>query len=252
MGRAYSKLHDHKTSTSCLWIRGILASSDTSVSVTTFGLLEFSSIAGWRRLVLRAMDPSTTVLAEIRDLGAAESWAGISGAMKDGLYEALGAPSLLRDLVHIPEGDWQSALESWHIQVPAAGEEGQATTRRPKAVELGRAHALRRVARLALGLTAVATLPTAPSGGTMEVPASTAAGATGGRGVSRLATACSAPPRAGGLCSGARRCASCCSCLWHPGQGDVSCPIIVFPECILALGFVRCCSWPVRPLPFPG
>lgn len=120
-----------------------------------------------------AMGLSTVEPTQIT-LANAEEWACLSGTATVSLYEELGSPTLLREIGYIPDSAWVAAVAAWLIPpspppqtAPGSGLSADAEspagepaetrqpplkTRPPRAVELGRAEALRRVARLALGM----------------------------------------------------------------------------------------------------
>ena len=105
------------------------------------------------------VDPLVDELALIDTAAAAYNWIGMSPALRLALSQALGsAEPRLRDVVYIPEAAWQALVTALRVAVPDVEEVAQ-PPREPTPVELGHLVALRRIARLRLGLTAVAARP---------------------------------------------------------------------------------------------
>ena len=109
------------------------------------------------------MDPTTEELAGLDNLAAVLQWVGLENrgnrATKDGLWTALGQPTLVRHLAAVPFQAWQDAVAAWTVPVT----EGEVTAQEaPTPVEQGQAGILRRVVRLLMGLD--------PAEGTFPLP----------------------------------------------------------------------------------
>ena len=107
-----------------------------------------------------SLDPVRDELAEISTLEHIFSWLGSSPALQQGLVAALGggAPKL-RDIVFVKGEDWDAAIAGVRITPPPAPQTGnteQPTPRAPTPIERGHLAMVRRIARLRLGLTAIA------------------------------------------------------------------------------------------------
>ena len=111
------------------------------------------------------MDPSQSELKAFQNINDICVWIGFEDVedKKDGngverlsrssFLSCLGAPSLVRQLVAIPAEAWAMAVTSWEVQVFTYNN-GEKTPSfvNPSPVELGHVGALRRIARLSLGL----------------------------------------------------------------------------------------------------
>ena len=111
------------------------------------------------------MDPSQSELKAFQNINDICVWIGFEDVedKKDGngverlsrssFLSCLGAPSLVRQLVAIPAEAWAMAATSWEVQVFTYNN-GEKTPSfvNPSPVELGHVGALRRIARLSLGL----------------------------------------------------------------------------------------------------
>ena len=122
---------------------------------------------------VRDMDPSAAELAVINDVASAVAWIGMAPELLQGVREAMGDFSLLREIVLIPAAAWDGAVATIRVErpppAPAPGDAAPSVAPTPpdrplRPVELGQVASLRRLARLRLGLPAEEG-GGAPSGG---------------------------------------------------------------------------------------
>ena len=119
-------------------------------------------------------------------LNHAVSWTGVSAPVWAGLQTQTGPLVLFREVAHIPEALWTTAVAAVVVQPPEV--EGVAPAERPiLPVEAGHVGALRRVARMRVGLRPHEVVPstiardggipgTAPPGGSASGSAAVVGG----------------------------------------------------------------------------
>ena len=103
------------------------------------------------------IDPTSDELAGMSSLDHVFDWLGSDQVLRTAVVAALGGGTLkMRDVVYIPGTQWDAAVDSLQVAIPA----GEGTTSRdPSPKEIGHLAMLRRISRLRLGLTAVEEAP---------------------------------------------------------------------------------------------
>ena len=95
------------------------------------------------------MDPAPSRLAAIHTLDQFFEEAGVHTPLKEGILDALGGPTSVREVAFVSEEDWQELATTLTVN-PEPGAEGPTQVLTP--VQKSRIRFLQRVARLTAGL----------------------------------------------------------------------------------------------------
>jgi len=108
------------------------------------------------------MDPTAAEIKNFKNIVEIAAWIGFEDSVdKDGVereayssfLSGLGSPAYVRQLVAIPADAWTAAILAWEVKVNTKVDgETKATFVNPTPVEMGHVGALRRIARLVMGL----------------------------------------------------------------------------------------------------
>ena len=113
------------------------------------------------------MDPTETELNGMADLNGVYDWAGLADDVRTKLGEALGGPTLIRDVAYVSKDAWELVVGSLKGLGPVTRDGSPRAERELSHVERGRLAMVRRVCFLRLGANpdsaSTATPPTPPA-----------------------------------------------------------------------------------------